>query len=232
MWTTDSRARTAARRSGIGHPVLVAIGLAGGGGGRYFRSLAPTVALLVTLAAGACASRTRVVPPQFPNLFGTIVSSDPDNDGEVFAHGQTDVTLRLSDGRRFVLPPSAAVPGEAQPGATHLLCRTRAINRADGTYAPPCRVQALVTRGRARWVRVIGAGMVGTAVRGSARWLVLADGTAIPTPMPPNRPSVRCPTDHNLKSVEPFTHRHHLVRVEAAADGTLARVSCLSKLTK
>jgi hypothetical protein len=188
-----------------------------------------TAALLV-LVAGACGSNTsraRIVPPRFPNAFGTVVATDPDNGGEVFAHAAGDVSLRLSDGRRFVLPPAAA-----PPGASGLLCRTRAVSRADGTYAPPCHVQTLVTHGRAAWLEVMGAGTVGTAVAGSARWLVLADGTAVPMPSARRRPVINCPTVAGLQSIDDFTHRNHLVRVSVDDDGTLARVDCLSSMLR
>lgn len=210
----------------------MAIGVAADSKRYQTRSVARLAAvILLTIAAGACTPRTRVVPPHYPNVFGTVVRSEPDNDGEVFAHGQSDVTLILSDGRRFVLPPSAANPGFSTGRARVLLCRTRDVNRLDGSYASPCKVQARVTGGRASWIRVI-SGTHGTAVAGSPKWLALADGTAIPMPKPPTLPLVHCPNDGAVTSVEAFTHRHHPVRVEVDADGTLARVDCLSSLSQ
>jgi hypothetical protein len=155
------------------------------------------------------------------------VALQPDNGGEFFAPRHGDVTLTLSDGQRLVVPPSVKTPG-----AKGLLCRTRALNRANGTYAPPCHLQALVKHGRAVWIEVIGAGIVGTAVMGSDRWLVLSDGTAVPLPLPPRRPLVNCRALDRSNKVEVFNRRHHLVRVEVNDDGRLARVDCLSTSVK
>lgn len=151
----------------------------------------------------------------------------PDNGGELFVPRHGAVTLTFSDGRRLVVPSSVETHG-----ATGLLCRTRDLNRAGGTYGSPCRLQAFVANGRARWIEVIGAARVGTAVMGSDRWLVLADGTALPLPSPPRYPAVNCRGIVRSGRVDGFNHAHHLVRVEVGDDGMLARVDCVSSLVK
>jgi len=196
------------------------------------RGVALAVAVtFVAIATTSCGHRTTrglaVVAPRYPNVFGTAVAERPDAAGNFFAPRGHDVTLTLSDGRRLVVPSSVETPG-----ARGLLCRTREIRRADGTYAPPCRLQAFVSRGRAVWLDVIGAARVGTAVRGSGRWLVLADGTAIPLPARPRHPLVNCPGRNGPSGIDRFTRNHQLVRVSVDEVGTLARVDCLATVVK
>ena len=166
-------------------------------------------------------------PPQYPNLVGTAVAAQPDNGGNLSAPRHGLVILTLSNGKRLVVPSSVETPG-----TRGLLCRTHDLNHSDGTYAPPCRIQAFVSHGRAVWLRVIGADTVGTAVSGSNRWLALSDGTALPLPAPPRRPQVNCRALGYAVSVEVFSHTHHLVRVEVNDDGTLARVDCVSSMKR
>jgi hypothetical protein len=194
------------------------------GHGVKWRGMVAACIALTQACSGA--SRLHVVPPRYPNLVGTVVASRPDTGGEVFARSKGDVTLILQDGQRFVLSPSTTTFG-----VRGLLCRTRDVSRADGTYAPPCRFEAYVVGGRARWVEVIGAATVGTAVGGSAQWIVLADGTAIPMPRPPSQPLVNCPSS-GVASVESFTRRHRPVRITVNDNGSLARVDCLSSAVK
>lgn len=188
-------------------------------------------AVLVLFAASACgsgpAARSVTQPPRYPNFVGTAVALRPDNGGEFFAPQHDAVTLTFADGRRLVVPRSVQTLG-----ARGLLCRTRDLNRADGTYGPPCHLQAFVANGRARWIEVIGAARVGMAVMGSDRWLVFSDGTALPLPAPPRYPAVNCRGIVRSGRVDGFNHAHHLVRVEVGNDGTLARVDCLSSLVK
>jgi hypothetical protein len=151
------------------------------------------------------------------------VAEQPDNGGDLRVARHGDVTLTLSDGRRLVLPSTVKTPG-----VRGLLCRTRNLNRADGSTASPCHLQAFVAHGRAVWLQVVGKDMVGTAVMGSDRWLALADGTALPLPSSPRHPLVNCRGLDRSDSVKVFSHTHHLVLVSTNDDGTVARVSCLS----
>ena len=183
-----------------------------------------SAAALVVVATVSCGSSSRPEPsvaPRYPNVFGTAIAEQPDHGGDLFVPRHGVVTLTLADGRRLVVPPSVDTLG-----ATGLLCRTRNLNRADGSYAPPCRLQLRAVHGRAVWLRVIGTATVGMAVSGSPRWLVLADGTAVPMPAPPRRPVVNCPSVKDSGRVEVFSRVHHLVRFEVDDDGTLARVDC------
>jgi hypothetical protein len=189
------------------------------------------IAVPLLLVAG-CASTRRsetAASSRYPNLYGTVIASRPDEGGEVYLHDARTVSLRLADGRTFVLDPSTTSPATSTTRRL-LLCRTRDKNRSDGSYAPPCHIEAFVDDGRARWITVLGEDIVGTAVGGTPQWLLLSDGTVVPLRSP--RPPALRVCHPPITSIASFKRHHHLIRAEIGDDSTVTRIYCLSSLVK
>lgn len=189
----------------------------------------------VALAGTSCGSkRQEAVHPLYPNYYGVAVGQQPALNGEFKEHRTQDVTLTFVDGRRILVPATAAyLPDWIE------VCRTKSPQRADGSCRYPCQLQVgLATHDRAKWVRVFpssaGCGHIGLSettgpiASVTSHWLVTQDGTALPVPLN-GKVDLACPFNPTPVDATELPHkfpRAMRLKITLDAHGSAHLVTC------
>lgn len=193
----------------------------------------------MTVVATSCGSKHHAaVHALYPDYYGVAISQQPALNGEFKTARSQNVTLTFFDGRRILVPATAAYLPD-----WITTCRTKSPQRADGSCQYPCQLQVgLATHDRAQWVRVFpssaGCGHLGLSETNgpiasvTSQWLVTQDGTALPVPLD-GVVEVACPFNATaVKATElPRKIPHDMpLKTTLDAHGRLHLVTCQPRM--